>query len=72
MPTDMLPTAEQTKALQSLTQRERIDVVLNVLIRHMERDNRRAALRMALKIVEDTSTKAEAVERLKLEIDHAR
>jgi hypothetical protein len=66
-----LLTTEQSEALASLSQQERIDVVLNVLIRRMERYNRRQAQEAALKIVEATSTKAEAVARLKLELDHA-
>jgi hypothetical protein len=66
-----LLTTEQSEALASLSQRQRIDVVLNVLIRRMERDNRRLALKAALKIIEETSTKAEAIARLKLEMDNA-
>jgi hypothetical protein len=63
-------TTEQSEALQSLTQRERIDVVLRVLIRRMEHDNRERALRLALRIVEDAGTKEEAIARLKLELAH--
>lgn len=66
-----LLTTEQSEALALLSQRERIDAVLNVLIRRMERDNRKQALKAALRIVGETSTKAEAVARLKLEMDNA-
>jgi hypothetical protein len=64
-----LLTEEQSQALAGLTQKERIDVVLNVLIRHMEKSIRRKALSQALTIISESHTKEEAVGDLAREID---
>jgi hypothetical protein len=58
-------TAEQREALAELTQRERIEVVINVLVRRLEKDLRREVLQTALNILETSTTKEEAIEGLR-------
>lgn len=63
-----LLSSEQSETLASLTQRERIDVVLNVLIRRLERDCRSRVYESAIAAVEASDTKKDALERLKREM----
>lgn len=60
-----LMTKEQSQALESLSQRERIDVVIGALVRRLEKTARREALRTAIECVEASDTKANALQRLK-------
>lgn len=60
-----LLTSEQLTALKSLSQRERIEVILNVLVRHLERQSYRKAFAVALTAVESSDTKEQAIANIK-------
>lgn len=59
-----LLTTEQQGAFGKLTQRERIDIVITLLVRQLEKNVRRQALGIALEAVETARDKEEAIQQI--------